>query len=841
MISFKSSGKPRHDLAPSGMAVTSRWSSYLRGKSPSYLCFLVAVGSVTLSCYPVIFFGKSFVSPNVAGTYMLYPTVPTLPHYRDTHIENTHGSDNAAMLWQNLPYSFIENRAFFRDKQLPLWDRWNSAGTPLLGQGISMLGDPLELFVIICRDAAWAWDIKFIVAKLLFCWGIGLCVFFATKNLPSALFLTFSSAFIGFFYDRFIHPAYFSLCYAPWILLAWLAFTAAASKRNEAAWAALLVVASWFELNSGTVKEAYMLLLSLHASGLLLFLVSHCVSKLRKAAHLLCAGTSFVLLSAPVWSTFLWSLHQSLTAYDQPHAWQLQPALLLGFFDDIFYRVLDANGNIFCPSANFLILLGVILSFTGIKAFSRNRTWCVISLSALVACALAFGVVPAAIITKIPFLANIVHVDTVFSSILIFYCIILTGFGLANYFKNWDASSKSIPVVGGLLVLLSLFLGFTQAELSPPLTFKPFGYPGAHNLFIQFYIASLFLCAIALPWLMRWRYLQRRRVLAANVLTTICLLALHWRFGLHLNTGLASIDDLVINPQVRVNLTPPSPTIDFLRQQPAAFRTVGFVDTLFPGYNAIAGLESIYGVDPLINPYYRELLLAAGVKLAWTWRWVIEKTNFNSVLPFYSLLNVRYFLDPLNDRIQPPAPLERVARLDLDIYENRNCWPRAFFTNKLTSYQSLGQFVALTRSGDGRAFAAVQAKDIPSIPFPIVNESSIEQRDIVPAHDYFLKTNDTSFTLDAPGPGVVVLTEAFLARDFIARVNGVRVSYFRVNHAFRGLKLPAAGVYRVSFSYWPRYFTRALLLSGVGLVLFVIWLLLSIKAGGARATAPARM
>ena len=44
--------------------------------------------------------------------------------------------------------------------------------------------------------------------------------------------------------------------------------------RQTAGWAAALVLASWAELNSGTVKEAYMQLLSMHGCGA--FIISSC-------------------------------------------------------------------------------------------------------------------------------------------------------------------------------------------------------------------------------------------------------------------------------------------------------------------------------------------------------------------------------------------------------------------------------------------------------------------------------------------------------------------------------------------------------------------------------------
>jgi uncharacterized membrane protein YfhO len=95
------------------------------------------------------------------------------------------------------------------------------------------------------------------------------------------------------------------------------------------------------------------------------------------------------------------------------------------------------------------------------------------------------------------------------------------------------------------------------------------------------------------------------------------------------------------------------------------------------------------------------------------------------------------------------------------------------------------------------------------------------------ARDYLLTNNTTSFTIDAPGRGVVILTEAFLAGDFVARINGARAKYFRVNHAFRGIEVPGPGIYRISYSYWPRYFTSSLIMGGLGVLEFSVWLAVS--------------
>ena len=104
---------------------------------------LMAVVAVIASSYPVLFFGKSIVSPN-NGTTLLYENFPTLPGYRDRATANVAGADIGAIMWQHIPLSMLQRDALLSDGELPLWNRYNSAGTVLLGQGQSMFGDPLH-------------------------------------------------------------------------------------------------------------------------------------------------------------------------------------------------------------------------------------------------------------------------------------------------------------------------------------------------------------------------------------------------------------------------------------------------------------------------------------------------------------------------------------------------------------------------------------------------------------------------------------------------------------------------------------------------------------------------
>jgi hypothetical protein len=97
-----------------------------------------------------------------------------------------------------------------------------------------------------------------------------------------------------------------------------------------------------------------------------------------------------------------------------------------------------------------------------------------------------------------------------------------------------------------------------------------------------------------------------------------------------------------------------------------------------------------------------------------------------------------------------------------------------------------------------------------------------------------LTPNRTSFVIDAPGPGVVVLTEAYVPRDFIATHNGKRSDYFRVNHALKAVTVPAAGTWTITFEYRPEHWRLGWMLCGAGLTIAVVALFIarsSLSAG----------
>lgn len=785
---------------------------------PARAIGLCAVLAVVASSYPVIFLGKSIVAPN-NGTILLYDDFPALPGYSDRTVGTHSGADIGAIMWQHIPLSMLQHEALFRDGELPLWNRYNSAGTVHLGQGQSMFGDPLHFFVIAANGATWAWDIKYLAAKWLLACGLGLCVLRLTSHLPAALLVAFAANFVGFFPFRLNHPAFFSFCYAPWVLYAWLRIASAPHWTGAARWSAALVLANWTLMNSGTVKEAYMLLLTLNFAGACALLVSLLAPRERVLRFGLAgvAGIILICLSAPVWLTFLDALKNSYTGYNVPTAFQLPPSLGLGFFDEILLRPFWVNETIYNPSANFLILTGVLAFLVYLRGSVVNRLVLGLALAAVLPGSIVFGLIPPLWIAQLPFLGNVSHIDNSFGVGLILLLIVLAGVGFAAASARLARPEGRGDLAIASLLLFALvfpYIAHRQTVQRSTFSYLHWGQTLPYSPFVWGSLLVLLVAAVGFMLVSR-RILTRGPSVATVLVAVTCITVMLWRHGWHAGVG---FEGRVVAPMVRADFHAKSPAIGALRadQKNEPSRAFGFQGNFFPGWNGVYRLEGIHGPDALVNPRFRELIEACGFERIWDWRLYQEFSKFPPLHRFYDVLNVRHYLDYRSNQGLLGAQLTPVFIGDLDVYRSETTWPRAFFTNRLAPYATPKDFAQLIATGDGRPFAAMQSND-PLFRREIPTE--LAGRTVTPARNYRLTSNTTALEIDAAGPGLVVLTEAWLDRDFRVTLNGRSVDYLRVNHAFKGVVIPSAGSHRIEFTYRPRRFALSLNLAGLGLIL----------------------
>ena len=784
---------------------------------PRRTIFFVALLSVGIATFPVIFGGKSFVSPD-NGVKLLYEVFPTVPGAEGGRVENPAGTDLHATMYWGLPASVMEHRAIFKDGEFPLWGRFGWAGFGFLGQGMSMIGDPLHVGVIFAGSTSWAWDAKFVIARILFALGIGWLVYRTSRSLSAALLLTISAPFMGFFFYRFCHVANFSLCYSPWILLAWVEGARARTIQRAAIWSGLLILADWCQLNSGTAKESSALLLFLNASGGLLMIMAResWSWRLARLAIFGWASVLFLLLSAPLWYLFLDLLGKAWTVYDTPKIYQMQPGLLIGLFDDIFLRQFVPLEHVFGPSANFFVLLGVGWALVRLRALLRETLFLAPLLSAFMVATLAFGVVSPTLLGRVPMLRNVAHFDNTFSCVLFILLFVIAGFGLREGMARVKRTSWRVDwvlFVALIAILLAAYFGLTQASHRVGRTFLAVGETLPKSPFFMVYVPALVAAVVLLPWAgrqtLRWGAAAPTWALAALSLFAV----LHFRHGMYYET---KFDLYTMNPKKRLDLqAAASPALEKLHavmSEPA--RVIGTGSVMTVGFNVIQGLESPTSADALMNPRMLALVDALGIPRVDGWRIVMHHHQYEPLHRSLDMLNVRYILSGAD---KPPLPgTRRLGKFDLVLEESETAWPRAFFTDAVGTFSDVVELGRRVREGDGRPFAAMPPAARARLPLPM--PANDRESTLVPARNYRLTNNTTTFEIEAPSPGLAVLMEANVPGDIQAFVDGQPAESLTVNHVFRGVVIDKPGRHVVHFRYWPAVLGPALSLSGVGLV-----------------------
>ena len=446
-------------------AAKTRIATYVKtnpGKSVAMIGLLAAV----LSCYPVVFFGKSFVSP--VGTAQLYPHSPYVPGFQaDLAYEKFRFSDIGATAWEIVPNTVVQRNTLMRDGEFPFWNRYVAGGVPLFAQGQSMIGDVLHWIPLLMNGNSWGWDIKFVLSKAVFAAGMGLLVLTLTGSLTAAVLIAISSCFLGFFACRFNHPAFFVLTYAPWVVLTWdrlgrvLSMPKPGAGRSIAA-GLLLAAATWLQINAGAPKEGVIALCFMQVLGMVLFM-DHVRKKSGWVISFIAAlgfALAVIMATAPHWLLFLDALGKSYTTYDNPEAITYPLWKLIGFFDNFFFQQID--GSVGGPSANIFVLLGLPAAFAG---FGRRKSvpFCATWISFFAAACFAFGLVPGAVITSMPFIKNIHHVGNTFSVPMMILALVLAGFGIDEYLaspqkRKYRLSILSLSVFAALwIVYLPMF------------------------------------------------------------------------------------------------------------------------------------------------------------------------------------------------------------------------------------------------------------------------------------------------------------------------------------------------------------------------------------------------
>jgi hypothetical protein len=769
----------------------SKWNA----KHPVLSIVLVSLLAVVINCYPIIFCGRSYVSPASIGTSgaIVYSWWPPLPEMdRSITPSQRHGRDVLAMMVWGVPAGFIESRSLLERGELPLWNRYSRAGETFIGQAVSMLGDPLQLIVIFGRGSAIAWDIKFLAAKFLFCLGFGLLILKLLDSRAMSLIYSALAAYCGAFFYIANHPAFFVFSYAPWILLSALGLLDLQSK-HYVRWGLVWLLANFGCFNAGHVEVAVDLIGGLNLAALVCASASTCnlAGSGRVLQRMAVATLLFLGLTAPVWMSFLGALDAAYTVHGGIRAVQLPLKCLPGLFDDVFDYLLAGTipFNPLTPEASMLVLVGCIISAWQWRQLKREPFFWVNTGAILFWGGFVFGWIPAFILTAIPLFNRVNHIFADLSYLLVIHLTIQSAYGfkcLATV-KNFR---RAAVVLAGLALIL-------EGAIALACSYKLRHWSGEWN-----YLLGAAAGAFGAPLLFIF-FKGRNRPLSLVQWLGICILGFipSYRFALyHASPG---NDDALMIPGPRVVLNAPSPSVNKIKADNSGpFRVAG-LDYIFLGdYAAVYGLEGIGSCAPLANGefinFFRDF---PGVKF--DGGWAITVVDLVQAQPLMNLLNVKYLLASPDASLGAKLDYHVTDRSDFVVLENPQVWPRAYFANQVVPVDSSEEFTRQLLSNGRQPFITLSRQDISRErglqQLPTSNEPII-----VAATNYLLSVNSTRFDIHAPSAGVVCLTEG-KAKDFTATANGESKEVLTVNRAFKGIYIDRPGDYHVEFTYRPRH------------------------------------
>ena len=456
------------------------------------------------------------------------------------------------------------------------------------------------------------------------------------------------------------------------------------------------------------------------------------------------------------------------------------------------------------PGLNLLVLVLLIAVATAPWRLLRTPNVFACALAGFALVAVAFGAVRASWLVRIPFVANIGHIDDVFVTASVPLLLIAAAWGASILMTSGNVRRL---VVGTATALVGAWLLKQVVWVTKPGGFEPFA------------VALILAPAVVVPWVLREpRPGLPHGALGAAAIAMVTVLVLP--VGLHLNSRVPLLEPLLIQPRprTRVDAAPRAATaLSTALTEPE--RSVGVDWWLFSGSQGLYDLEGIGGPDALETATYEELVNAGGITRYWGWLTNLPGKDVDRVAPLLDILNVGFFVAGAEDAPPgfvdvPVSPPDRAR-----IGRRGSAWPRAFLADGVTLYGDVQDFLRQAETA-GRPIAAVQSSDREAV--EATRALMAPSGATIPARDYVLTVNTSRFTIVAPRAGIAVLGETFLPGEFRATLNGTPVHYFRVNHAFKGVFIPSAGKWTIEFQHRPRRWNLSLALAGLGVVMVAI-------------------
>ncbi|MBI2031281.1 MAG: YfhO family protein [Candidatus Levybacteria bacterium] len=677
-----------------------------------------------------------------------------------------------------------------KNLELPLWNPYNFAGTPLLANHQSAALYPLNLLFFIL-PFNFSWSILIILQPLL----AGIFLFLYLNNFKlnrwAGIIGSITFSFSGFSiawmeWNTILHTA----LWLPLILLATdkIVFSIKYSvlsikNKNFLIWGLIFVLSLTSAFFAGHLQTFFYLFIT---STVYLIVRWAQYGRIKKILFIfLIFYLLFFILTFVQWYPLFQFILFSARSVDQI-PWQ-NPGWFIPWQNLIQFIAPDFFGN---PTTlnywgewNYGEFLGYIGVFPLIFSlyslfFRRDRKTLFFGTIFFLSLILALPT----IFAKIPFILNIPFINTTQPTRLLFLTdfslAVLASFGFDYFLKMKNKKEIFHPIIFILIILICLWL------------FVYYGRNIDKNLIIDNLLVAkrnivlptliFLLSSLSIFFYIFFHKKNKNVFLVFSVLvlsiTIFDLFRAGWKF-----TPFTKKDYLF--PQTKI--------LSFLQEKNDNFRVMSTDSRILPpNFSIIYKIQSIEGYDPLYLRRYAELITASkrgvpNIKPPFGFNRIITPYNYSSKI--IDLLGVKYILS-LAD-LKSGALVKVFQEGEARVYENKNVLPRAFFVNEVKNV-----------AGKTEAINEIFRSDFD--PFKTAIVENFEDSQVgnkngkVNIVEY--RSNKIIINTENENKGFLVLTDSFYP-TWRAEIDGVSTKIYLTNFDFRGIVIEE-GKHEVVFS-----------------------------------------
>jgi len=678
-------------------------------------------------------------------------------------------------LWRRLGVSLV------KQGELPLWNPYTHAGTPLLANLQSAVFYPLNiLFLLLPFNLAWG--VLIFLQPLL--GGIFLYVYLRHFKLREiacflgALTFSFSGFFIAWLeWGTVLHVGL-------WLPLILLSIDKIFQNKKLTRWSFILVFSLTSSFFAGHLQTSfYLVLFSLIYLAWRLSQIKN--NRLRLLSLFLISYSLFLLITAIQWLPTWQFIKLSARGVDQIDwqqlGWFIPWQNLVQFLaPDFFGNPTTLNYWGIFNYAEFIGYIGVIPLIFALYAilWRRDRKTLFFATFSLVALSFALPTPWA----KLPYQLGLPLVSTSQPTRLLFvvdFCLaVLAALGIDALLRKKASLKKMIATLAPFFLLYGILWLFVlgAGRIWPEASWVANLGVSKRNLILP---TGFLLAGVVLISSLSFKKIPRKIILFP-ILALICfdLLRFGWKF----------------TPFTKKEwIFPETRTIEFLKEDKEVFRFMSTDRRLFPPNFTLAyKLQSVDGYDPLYLLRYGELIAASergkpDILPPFGFNRIITPQNYQS--PIVDLLNVKYVLSL---KEEDSAKLVKVFQEgQTRVYENKNVFPRAFMVYDYQLANGQQEVIELMMADKINLSKTVILEDFPEEIHLTKGENEVKITSY--------QENRVVIRVESDQLGFLVLTDAYFP-GWQARVDGEKTEIYRANYYFRAIIVPK-GSHEVVFNY----------------------------------------